>query len=167
MVAPIHSPVIERTRSTFQGTKDASASVRDYDRHQVQPYIQEHPLGGGVYTCGMEGPVYNKGHYLWLFQPDSGYMKTLAEEGPLGLIATIVFYFFIMRIGLRNFYRGKDPKIQNQYIALLTMMFTLMLAPYAQVSMTQYPICLIFPCMTVVFIKLAKYENEVVKSPNP
>ena len=169
ILAPIHSsPVLERIRTTFQGTKDASAAIRDYDRHQVQPYIQAHPIGGGVYTCGMEGPVYNRGHYLWLFQPDSGYMKVLAEEGPIGLALLIISYFFVLRVGLRNFYRSKDIKIQNQYIALLTMLFTLMLAQYAQVAMSQYPIALMFLCIMVVFIKLAKYENEeVVESTNP
>jgi putative inorganic carbon (hco3(-)) transporter len=159
MVLPFNNIVTNRIRSTFQGSKDASAAVRDYDRHQVQPYIQDHMMGGGIFTSGAEGPKYNPGHYLEPLQPDSGYMKVLAEQGPLGLLIMLTFYFIVMQHGFRYFYRVRDPELQSYYIGLLMMMFTWLVAQYAQISLAQYPIALFFYISLVIFIKLADYDT--------
>ncbi len=97
-----NNPVVSRITSTFQGNKDPSAMLRTIDRHAVQPYLRSHPMGGGIYTCGAEGAVYNVGHYLSKFQPDSGYMKILAEQGWVGLILILIFYFIFMRTGMKG-----------------------------------------------------------------
>ncbi len=163
MVIPFQSAVTNRIRSTFEGTKDASASVRDYDRHEVQPFIQAHPMGGGIFTSGFEGFKYNKGNYLEFLQPDSGYMKTIAEQGAIGLFLLLVFYFIIMRYGFHHFFRVKDPEIRTYYIGLLVMMFTLLVAQYSQMAITQYPVVFFFYATMVIFVKLADYD----KSPTP
>ena len=157
---PYQNPITSRIRSTFEGTRDESAALRDYNRHQVQPYIQDHPIGGGIYTCGFEGPKYNEGHYLEFLQPDSGYMKTLAEQGAVGLALLLIFYFVLMRYGFYYFFRVKDPEIRNYYIALLVMMFTLIVAQYAQMAITQSPVALFFYAVLVIFIKLADFDIE-------
>jgi putative inorganic carbon (hco3(-)) transporter len=161
LVMPFHNPVTNRIRSTFDGTKDASAALRDYDRHEVQPYIQAHPMGGGIFTVGIEGEKYNEGHYLEFLQPDSGYMKVLAEQGPIGLALLLCYYFVIMRVGYRNFYRVVDPEIRTYYIGLLIMMFTLLVAQYAQLAIAQYPVVLYFSATTIIFIKLADFDTAV------
>jgi hypothetical protein len=155
---PYQNPITSRIRSTFEGTRDESAALRDYNRHQVQPYIQDHPIGGGIYTCGFEGPKYNEGHYLEFLQPDSGYMKTMAEQGAVGLALLLIFYFVLMRYGFYYFFRVKDPEIRNYYIALLVMMFTLIVAQYAQMAITQSPVALFFYAVLVIFIKLADFD---------
>jgi putative inorganic carbon (hco3(-)) transporter len=156
---PIDNPVTNRIRSTFEGTRDASAAIRDYNRHQVQPYIQEHPIGGGIFTAGAEGNKYNKGHYLEYLQSDSGYLKTLAEQGPVGLALLLIFYFTIMRYGFHKFFMSGDPVIRTYYIGLLVMMFTLMVAQYSQMAITQYPIVLYFYATLVIIIRLADFDN--------
>jgi hypothetical protein len=155
---PYQNPITSRIRSTFEGTRDESAALRDYNRHRVQPYIQDHPIGGGIYTCGFEGPKYNEGHYLEFLQPDSGYMKTMAEQGAVGLALLLIFYFVLMRYGFYYFFRVKDPEIRNYYIALLVMMFTLIVAQYAQMAITQSPVALFFYAVLVIFIKLADFD---------
>ncbi|HEX4852473.1 MAG TPA: O-antigen ligase family protein, partial [Puia sp.] len=157
MVMPYQNVVTGRIKSTFEGTKDLSAAIRDYNRHRVQPYIHEHPIGGGIYTCGFEGPKYNHGHYLELLQPDSGYMKVIAEQGPLGLLMLLLFYLIAMRQGIRNFYRARQTEIQNYYIALLVMMFTMIVAQYSQMALIQYPIIFYFHATMIIFIKLTDY----------
>ena len=159
-LSPYQNPITSRIRSTFEGTRDESAALRDYNRHQVQPYIQDHPIGGGIYTCGFEGPKYNEGHYLEFLQPDSGYMKTLAEQGAVGLALLLIFYFVLMRYGFYHFFRVKDPEIRNYYIALLIMIFTLIVAQYAQMAITQSPVILFFYAILVIFIKLADFDTE-------
>jgi O-antigen ligase len=157
---PIQNPVTNRIRTTFEGTKDPSASLRDYNRHSVQPYIQDHPLGGGIFTCGYEGPKYNHGHYLEMLQPDSGYMKVIAEEGAIGLAIMLIFYFICMRTGIRAFYRAKSPMLGNYYIALSVMMFTLMVGQYSQPVLVQYPVALYFYAILIVFLKLPDYDYK-------
>ena len=135
MTMPFNPPSIGRIRTTFQGTKDASALVRDINRHRVQPYLYQHPMGGGIFTAITEGPKYNPGHYLSNFPPDSGYMKVFAEQGWVGLMVLLISYFVIMRFALIKFYAAQDPEIQNQCIALITLIFTIMVGQYAQFAM--------------------------------
>jgi putative inorganic carbon (hco3(-)) transporter len=161
MIMPYQNSITNRIRSTFQGSKDASAAIRDYDRHEVQPYIQAHPIGGGIFTSGGEGNKYNKGHYLEYLQADSGYLKTLAEQGPVGFAILLIFYFIFMRLGFHYFFRAKDLEIRTYYIGLLVMMFTLLVAQYAQMAISQYPIVLNFYATLVIFIKLAEFDKPV------
>ncbi len=160
VVMPYQNAITYRIRSTFEGTKDASAAIRDYDRHEVQPYIQAHPMGGGIFTSGAEGNKYNKGHYLEYLQADSGYLKILAEQGPIGLALLLIFYFLIMRHGYYKFFRVRDPQIRTYYIGLLVMMFTLLVAQYAQMAISQYPIVLYFYGTLVILIKLADFDRS-------
>jgi putative inorganic carbon (hco3(-)) transporter len=160
MIMPYQNAITNRIRSTFEGTKDASAAIRDYDRHEVQPYIQAHPMGGGIFTSGGEGGKYNKGHYLEYLQADSGYLKILAEQGPVGLALQLIFYFIIMRVGYYRFYRVSDPEIRTYYIGLLVMMFSLLVAQYAQMAISQYPVVLYFYATLVIFIKLGDFDEN-------
>ena len=159
MVMPFAPPSIARIRSTFQGTKDMSAAVREYDRHQIQPYLFKHPLGGGIFTCGMEGPKYNPGHPLMDFQPDSGYMKVLAEEGCIGLLILLITYYLIMSHALRKFYGAVKPELQNHSIALITLIFSLMVGQYSQFSLVPCPQMFTYFGALAFFIKLQDFEN--------
>jgi len=163
MVMPYSPPSIQRIRSTFQGTKDISAAVREYDRHQVQPYLYQHPMGGGIFTCGMEGPKYNPGHFLTDFQPDSGYMKVFAEQGWVGLVILLITYFLILSHALHNFYRTVNPEIQNQSIALITMIFTLMVGQFSQFALGPYPEVMAYFGALVFFIKLPDLDKKQTK----
>jgi putative inorganic carbon (hco3(-)) transporter len=159
IIMPSKYAITNRIRSTFEGTRDASAAIRDWDRHEVQPYIQAHPMGGGIFTSGAEGNKYNKGHYIEYLQADSGYLKILAEQGPIGLALLLIFYFIIMRLGVHRFYWARDPEIRTYYIGLLVMMFTLLVAQYAQMAISQYPAVLFFYATLVIFIKLADFDK--------
>jgi putative inorganic carbon (HCO3(-)) transporter len=49
--------------------------------------------------------------------------------------------------------------IRTYYIGLLVMMFTLMVAQYSQMAITQYPIVLYFYATLVIIIRLADFDN--------
>jgi hypothetical protein len=164
MVMPYSPPSISRIKSTFQGNKDLSAAVREYNRHNVQPYLYKHPLGGGVFTSGAEGPKYNPGHYLVDFQPDSGYMKTFAEMGFIGLAILLITYFMIMSNGMHYFYQSKNIEFQNQTIGLLVMLFSLMVGQYSQIAIGFFPQELYILGAMVIFVKLPFLENEEINS---
>jgi putative inorganic carbon (hco3(-)) transporter len=136
MVSPYSPPSIMRIRSAFQGTKDPSAALRDINRHAVQPYLYRHPFGGGVFTCGVEGPKYNPGHPLMNFQPDGGYMKVFAEQGWVGLLVMISAFYLMMNYAIGRFYRTNNPEMQNHDIAISMMIFSLMVGQFSQITIT-------------------------------
>ncbi len=55
MVGPFYSGPIQRMRSTFNLSEDASMAVRDIKRVRLQAYVKQHPLGGGLNTAGNSG----------------------------------------------------------------------------------------------------------------
>jgi hypothetical protein len=166
MVVPIYDNVIiNRIRSTFEGSKDPSAYVRDVNRKSVQPYIYRHPIGGGLNTAGMAGEMYNPGHPLAAIPPDSGYMKILMEMGPIGLALSLIFYFVILRTGIYHFYRVSRPEIKAVYVACLVSVFSLMVAQFSQGAIGQYPSILFMLSALAIFLKLHWYDptNKKVK----
>jgi putative inorganic carbon (hco3(-)) transporter len=157
--------VINRVKTAFDPA-DQSVSVRDYDRHQIQPYLFDHPMGGGIFTCGAEGPKYNPGHYLEDFQPDGGYAKMLAEQGCIGLGLLLGSYLIAMRVGIRTFYRTRDPMTQNIYIALVAVVFSILVAQMAQMAVSQFPVVFQFYAYLVILVKLATYDSTQLKPEN-
>ena len=159
MIVPIYDNVIiNRIRSTFEGSKDPSAFVRDLNRKSVQPYIYRHPIGGGVNTAGQEGELYNPGHALAGIPPDSGYMKILMELGPIGLALNLILYFVILRKGVYYFYRVNDPHLKGIYAALLISVFSLMVAQFSQIAIGQYPSIFFLFTALAIFLKLHRYD---------
>lgn len=155
-----NNPVVLRISTTFQGNKDASAMLRSINRHRVQPYIRDHAMGGGISTCGFEGAQYNKGHYLWEFQPDSGYMKILAEQGYIGLLLNLAFYFIFMRMGLHGYFHTRDPKIRTLYMAITVCLFSLLAGQYSQVAIAPYPQILFYFTALIILYKLKNYDTS-------
>lgn len=153
--------VVQRISSTFQANKDPSAMLRSVNRHRVQPYLHQHPMGGGIYSSGVEGAAYNKGtHYLWNFQPDSGYMKILAEQGWIGLLLHMIFYFIFIRMGLRGYFQCRDPKIKTLYMAITVCLFSLLAGQYSQIAIAPYPQILFYFTALIILYKLKNYDTS-------
>ncbi|AXY77531.1 hypothetical protein D3H65_27665 [Paraflavitalea soli] len=161
LVAPIYdNMIINRLRSTFEGSKDPSALVRDLNRKIAQPYVHSHPIGGGLNTSGLIGTMYNPGHFLSFIPPDSAYMQTMMEQGPIGLALLLIFYYVILRTGIRYFYRVRDPDLKAIYAANLVSVFSLMVAQYSQMAIGQYPNVLYFYSALAIFLKLHLYDSQ-------
>jgi len=154
--------IVQRISTTFKGNKDASAMLRSINRHRIQPFLQSHPMGGGIYTSGFEGDIYNKGHYLSKFQPDSGFMKILAEQGYVGLFLTMTFYFIFMRRGIQGIFESRNPEIKAYYMAITAWLFSLLSGQYSQIAISNYPEILFYFPSLVILYKLKDYDT-----PNP
>lgn len=160
MFAPIYdNMVINRLRSTFEGSKDPSAMARDLNRAMVQPYVWSHPIGGGLNTAGLVGQTYNPGHYLSMIPPDSAYMQTMMEQGPIGLALLLIFYYIILRTGIKFFYRARDHYIKTLYVANLVSIFTLLVAQFSQQAIGQYPSVLYFYAGLALLMKLHQLDR--------
>ncbi|MEJ7766280.1 MAG: O-antigen ligase family protein [Chitinophagaceae bacterium] len=154
-------PVISRIRSTLDGSNDASAVVRDNNRHAIQPYIHAHPLGGGLNTSSVEGKFYAPLHPLAGFPPDSGYLKILLEQGWIGFGIQLIFYFVLLKRGIDGFFKARNAHIKSIYIALTICLFAMIVGQYTQIAIAQYPLILFFYSSLAILVKLIDYDIPV------
>jgi putative inorganic carbon (hco3(-)) transporter len=161
LFAPIYdNMIINRLRSTFEGSKDPSAQTRDNNRKMVQPYVLRHPIGGGLNTAGLVGQTYNPGHYLSMIPPDSAYMQTMMEQGPIGLALMLISYYLFLRTGIKHFYRVRDHYIKTLYVACMVSIFTLLVAQFSQQAIGQYPSVLFFYAALALLMKLHQFDRH-------
>ncbi|MBV7532006.1 O-antigen ligase family protein [Chitinophaga sp. sic0106] len=125
---------INRVRTAFIGTEDASLNVREINRHSVQPFIHSHPFGGGLFTIGGEGRAYNPGHPLAGFPPDSNLVRVVLECGWVMLLFLLFMYYLQLRFCLQNYFRFTDEKDKLLAIATASMVFAFIISMYAQES---------------------------------
>lgn len=167
-VALIYGPfygnaTLNRFRSTFHGSKDASYLVRENNRKVIQPYIWSHPIGGGIGTTGGAGLQYNPGHYLAGFPPDSGYLKKALESGWIGLIINLILYFIIMQKAINGFFTVRNDRIRWVAAACVSAVFSFYIAEFPQDAIGQITdIVIYFPMVAIIMnIKMIdNFENE-------
>ena len=154
-----NNPVMIRIRTSLETYNDRSANLRNINRHAIQPYIYRHPLGGGLNTSSLEGKLYNPNHALAGFPPDSGYLKILLEQGWIGLILHLAFYFLIIRHGIICFFNASGKSVKNLYIAITVCLFSLIVGQYSQIAIAQYPLILIYYAMLAILVKLIDFDT--------
>ena len=116
---PIYgNPTVNRIRSTFEFSEEASMKVRDMNRQAIQPYIYSHPIGGGLATSGMQGFEYNANHILQAFPPDSGFLRTAVETGWIGLAIQCILYFTMLFSGVKVFYNTNNRLIRTYILGV-------------------------------------------------
>jgi hypothetical protein len=159
LYGPFNNVLVQRVRSTTEGKKDPSQMVREATRHTVQPYIYAHPIGGGINTCGIEGKLYNPGHYLSRLSPDSGYMKIMMEQGWVGLLLHVLTLFTAVKAGLDGFFTCKKDAIRTIYIALTVFLMGMCIGQISQIAIWGYPYILLIFCIFAIFQKLKHYDG--------
>jgi putative inorganic carbon (HCO3(-)) transporter len=157
LFAPIYgNQTINRIRSTFEFSTDASMNLRNINREKIRPYIYSHPIGGGLSTTGGAGETYTPGHVLASFDTDSGYVRIAVETGWIGLTIQCLFYFFILNAGLKVYMRCFNRVLRFYVLASITCLFSFVIAQYSQDATDPTPLCFLFyPCLA--FIAKAKY----------
>jgi len=172
---PIYNNVtLNRFRSAFNGspTDDPSYDTRLIHRNMMQPYMHQHPFGGGVNTAGNPGAKYNPHHYLAGFPPDGAYFATALNLGWVGLILDCTFFFLILFYGVHYFYKCQNKEIKTYYAVAAVFLFSLFLGSYAQFTITSVPQSLIFIPFIAAIIKLHTFDTpelskNLQKSQNP
>ena len=160
---PIYgNKTINRIRSTFSFSDDASLSVRDVNRAFIQPYIYEHPIGGGIGTSGVPGKIFNPNHYLAGFPPDSAYLQVALEFGYVGFFIMMITMYVYIRTIIKGYYQSKSPKIKAIYIALSAVVFSIIIAQYTQyaLSFTNRLFFIVVLALRVYLRWFDKKENE-------
>lgn len=158
---PFYGKSARRIRSAFNPEEDASMNLRDVNRARIQPYIYEHPIGGGLTTTGTYGERFSPSHPLAGFPPDSGFLETLLEAGWIGLLIELAMYFIVLAIGVKNYYKARDPVIKSYYSAFLASSFALTIALYAKDTIDQFPLNFILYGIFVLMYKLIKFDKKI------
>lgn len=156
---------VRRFRSTFMGTKDESYKVRMVARAFIKPYIQRHPIGGGLGTTGFNGEIEHPGNPLAGFMPDGAYVQRAAELGWIGLLINVILYFFILKTGIQAYFRVKDPRIKVYYAAAVSCIFAFYIGDYAQLAVGgPADICIYFMFIAII-LKQKDYDKEYELQP--
>lgn len=161
---PFQGWQINRIKSAFQPSGDASMGVRDTKRLDHQPYIRSHPFGGGVYTTAFFGESYAPGHKFAGFDPDSGYLETALESGWIGLIILFGFMIVTMSYGIDNYFKIKHDKIKTLVLAHIIPFFAMSVAHYAQNAMFAKPVDLLVTLSIAVMVQACFLDKRFGRS---
>jgi len=159
---PFYGGTLSRLRTAFNPQEDASMSVRDFKRNKLQPYVQSHPIGGGLNTAGHTGAEYSPSHELagdW--DPDSGYLRLALERGWIGLIINLGLNATVLFVGISNFYRARNPTIKILLMAYSSAFFSMTIAQYVQDAVGQKPVSLIIVSTYALVVKLGEFDKEI------
>lgn len=161
MFAPIYGNItINRFRSAFHFTKDASYNVRNNNRAHIQPYIYAHPIGGGPMTTGTNGLKYNPSHYLAGFPTDSGFLKSALEFGWVGLALVCLLFFVTLQQGAHQYFKEQSPLARAFLLAAVVALFGNIVSQYSQIAIGATPEIYLYYVLVAIIITISKLENK-------
>lgn len=163
VIMPTSNPTIYRIQSAFKPGKDASMNTRLTNQEKIQPFIQTHPIGGGLGSTGNLGRRFNPDSMLANFPPDSGFVRVAVELGWVGLLIYCTLLFVILRTGIRNYVRVYNDRIRAYYVAFLVMLFAIILSNYPQDSIVQLPTSIIFYITLAALVKMKDFDKSAAK----
>ncbi|MGV8879785.1 MAG: O-antigen ligase family protein [Sphingobacteriaceae bacterium] len=157
---PSSSPSIRRFQSAFKPSDDASYLLRKANQKRIQPFILSHPMGGGLGATGVWGARFAPNSFLAKFPPDSGYVRTAVELGWIGLFLICTLIFIILKTGINNFYRIKDPELKSYCLAMTLIVFALGVGNYPQEALVQFPSNIYFYLMAAIITVTYRLDKE-------
>jgi len=158
---PTSNANIVRLQSAFSPTNDASYQVRVKNQAFIKPFIQKHPLGGGLGSVGEWGKKFSPWSPIANFPPDSGYIRIAVEEGWLGLLLYVSLLFVVFNSGIKDYFRIRDPELKTYALGMLTVFYSLVIANFPQEAIGQYPINILFFVAIAIINKCRKLDDEI------
>jgi len=156
---PSSNPNLVRLQSAFKPSEDASYQVRVRNQAFIQPYIQSHPMGGGLGSVGEWGKKFSPWSPLANFPPDSGYVRIAVEMGSIGLFLFCLLLFIVFKEGIKDYFRIKDPMLKTISLGMLTVVYSLTLANFPQEAIGQYPINYLFFVAIAIINKCREFDT--------
>ena len=136
---PTSNQNILRFQSAFRPNEDMSYKARKINQARIKPYVWTHPIGGGLGATGEWGKKFAPGSYLSQFPPDSGYVRVTVELGWIGLAIFCIMMFTILKTGINNYYRIRDPELKSYCLAAVLVVFAFNIANFPQEALVQFP----------------------------
>ena len=166
LYVPIYSSQpLNRFRSSFIGTKDESYQLREMDRRFIQHYIYSHPIGWGLGTTNGAPGEYSMGTPLDGFQTDDQYLRIALETGWIGLILFCCTNFVILRMGIRGYFRSRNPTRKVIYAACLAALLAFMVTELAQEAIGQLECDVIIVPLVAIMMRLDQMDKSEAASP--
>ncbi len=157
---PTSNLALYRFQTAFKPSNDASFNVRAINQKRIQPFIQTHPLGGGLGSTGIWGVKFSPGSFLASFPPDSGYVRVAVELGWLGLLLFCILMFIILKTGINNYYLIKDPELKSYCLAMVLIVFAINIGNYPQEALVQFPANIYFYLITALINITYRIDKE-------
>lgn len=144
---------IYRMRTAFN-FNDASFQVRLDNQRKLKTYMASRPFGGGIGSAGNWGMRFSPNTFLAQTPTDSWYVMIWAEQGILGLMLHLsILFYIIIKSSLTIMYKLKDPANIARMSALLSGIWGVMVASYANGVLGQMPTgIIIYISMAYLFI---------------
>lgn len=159
VIIPSSNPNIVRIQTAFKPGNDMSYQVRVENQKFIQPFIQSHPLGGGLGSTGVWGERFSPNSILAKFPPDSGYMRIAVELGWVGLLIYCLMLSIVFYKGIKDYFRIRNPKLKVISGALLTSIYVLTVANFPQEAIGQIPTSLFFFTAIAMISKARQFDN--------
>lgn len=156
------NPTIRRARSAFFPSEDASFMVRMANQQLLRNYLRGKPFGAGIGHGGVKAKKPTNYSYLSSIPTDSWYVMIWVETGIVGLILNLLIMFSILGYcAYIVFFGVKDKQLRGLLASLLSGVFGIMAASYANEILGQFPTnTLIY--MSMAFIIMGKsYDKEL------
>lgn len=163
ILIPTGNPTLYRFQSAFKPAEDASFNVRAQNQKFIQPYIQSHPMGGGLGSTGVWGAKFSPHSFLAAFPPDSGYVRVAVESGWIGLLIFCTLIFIILKSGIENYYRIRDPELKSYCLAMVLIVFAINIGNYPQEAIVQFPASVFFYLTAALINVTLRLDNEMTK----
>lgn len=157
---PTSNQTLYRFQTAFKPSDDASFNVRKINQKRIQPYIQTHPIGGGLGATGVWGWRFAPTSYLANFPPDSGYVRVAVEMGWLGLFIFCIFMFMVLYMGIDNYYKIRDPELKSYCLASVLIVFALNIGNYPQEALVQYPSNIYFYLVAAMITVTKRLDDQ-------
>ncbi|MEO6729199.1 MAG: O-antigen ligase family protein [Candidatus Dojkabacteria bacterium] len=141
---PTGNVTLYRFQSAFKPNDDASYNVRKANQKKIQPYIQSHPIGGGLGASGVWGVKFSPNSFLAKFPPDSGYLRVAMELGWIGLFFICTIMFTSLYIGIKNYFNMRDPELKTICFCMILIVFAVAVANFPQEAIVQFPLNIMF-----------------------
>ncbi|MGI4804063.1 MAG: O-antigen ligase family protein [Janthinobacterium lividum] len=163
ILIPTKNPTLLRFQSAFKPSDDASYNVRKQNQKRIQPYILAHPIGGGLGATGVWGKRFAPDSYLANFPPDSGYVRVAVELGWIGLFLICLFMFIILKTGISNYFKIKNPELKAYCLAATTIVFVLNIGNFPQEAIVQFPTNILFYFAAAIISVSLKLDQSFAK----
>lgn len=136
---PTSNQNILRFQTAFRPNEDMSYKARKINQARIKPFVWAHPIGGGLGATGEWGKKFAPNSYLANFPPDSGYVRVTVELGWIGLAIFCIMMFVILKTGINNYYRIRDPELKSYCLASVMIIFAFNIANFPQEALVQFP----------------------------
>lgn len=151
---------LNRLRSAFRPSDDASYLVRVQNQATIKPFIRSHPIGAGIGTLGTVGKRFNPDAALTGFDADSMYVKVAVELGWIGLIMYCALIGTAMIMAVRAYFKMNDTEAKIYMATIFAILYAITIANFTQMVTLQLPTAFIFYILLASVVKLIEFDRN-------